>query len=74
MTIILNNHCGSGNTVRNTTCMSDKVSTNTINGNIIKATDPQFDYSKGQPEYQGTANCDPARDGAVNPPCCKGNK
>lgn len=42
-----------------------------VNKLIEKATGNGINYSAGQPEYVGTARCDPAKAGAVNPQCCQ---
>lgn len=66
------NTCGTGNTIRQSNAVvSSKSLQHDVNKQIVKATDGQFDYTSGQPEYQGNSLCDPARDGSDKLVCCK---
>lgn len=60
-----------GNTLRTVNQATSQSGSVYVNKSIQQASDGSVDYSAGQPLYQGDARCDPARLGAVDPPCCK---
>lgn len=62
---------GCGNTLRTVEQATTQSGQIFVNNELTRATDENIDYSKGQPLYVGTAQCDPARDGSDQIDCCK---
>lgn len=67
-----NSNNGCGNTIRSQETATTQVDGGSkVNDNILVATGDGIDYSKGQPLYEGSSQCDPARNGSDQITCCK---
>lgn len=67
-----NSNNGCGNTIRSQETATTQVDAAIEpNSNIEVATGDGIDYSNGQPLYEGSSQCDPARNGSDQITCCK---
>ena len=61
---------GCGNTMRTVEQATSQSGQVFVNQEVLLATDGVYDYSEAQPLYQGSAQCDPSREGTADPKCC----